>query len=158
MKRISFNDRVGVGSIWSYIQLGPMRKNSIISFMGIKLVIVDDAPFIREVVLGVIAGSEIECIGEAADGEAAVRIVLERKPDVVLMDLVLPVKSGIEAVEEILSVASGVRIVACSTMNQEAMVLKALSVGCCDYISKPFEAKRLLQVIRGCAGKRPAQK
>lgn len=122
--------------------------------MGIKLVIVDDAPFIREVARGVISGTEIELVAEAADGEEAVRLALEHKPDVVLMDLVLPIKTGIEATEEILATLPQIAIIACSTMSQEAMVLKALNAGCCDFVGKPFEAEHLLKVIRACANKK----
>jgi two-component system chemotaxis response regulator CheY len=63
--------------------------------MGIKLVIVDDAPFIREVMVNIFRATDIEVIGEAEDGAEAVAVVLERAPDVVLMDIVMPKTSGI---------------------------------------------------------------
>ena len=70
--------------------------------MGIKLVIVDDAPFIREVMRNIFLTTDIEVVGEAEDGEEAVSVVLELNPDVVIMDIVMPKKSGIDATQEIL--------------------------------------------------------
>src|ERR1035437_2855635 len=104
--------------------------------MGIKLVIVDDTPFIREVLKHIFASTEITVIGEAQDGEEAVGLVLKLKPDVVLMDIVMPRKSGIEATTEIVKELPNVKVVACSTVDQNSMVLRALDAGCCNYIVK----------------------
>ena len=116
--------------------------------MGIKLVVVDDAPFIREVIKQIVERTDIELVGEACDGEEAVEVVLRHRPDVVLMDIVMPKKSGMEATKEILSKAPQIKIIACSTLDQETMVMKALDSGCCNYIVKPFEAKSLIASIR----------
>jgi len=116
--------------------------------MGIKLVIVDDAPFIREVLKHTFAGTEITVIGEAQDGEEAVSLVCKLKPDVVLMDIVMPKKSGIEATSEILKQLPNVRIVACSTNDQNSMVMRALEAGCCNYVVKPFKAEDVLKAVR----------
>ena len=119
--------------------------------MGIKLVIVDDAPFIREVLRHIFSGTEIEIIGEAQDGEEAVDLVKRLKPAVVLMDIVMPKKSGIEAASEILKELPQTRIIACSTLDQNSMVLRALDAGCCNYISKPFKAEELIQAVQSAA-------
>lgn len=116
--------------------------------MGIKLVIVDDAPFIREVMVNIFRTTDIEVIGEAEDGAEAVAIVLEKAPDVVLMDIVMPKKSGIEATREILEKRPQTRIIACSTIDQEQMMLKALEAGCCSYVVKPFNAEALEKAVR----------
>ncbi len=116
--------------------------------MGIKLVIVDDAPFIRELIKQILEATEIQVIAEAADGEEAVEMVLRHRPDVVLMDIVMPKKSGTEASIEILEKFPGARIIACSTLDQETMVMKALEAGCCHYLVKPFESKQLIEAIR----------
>jgi two-component system, chemotaxis family, chemotaxis protein CheY len=121
--------------------------------MGIKLVIVDDAPFIREAVRSLIRGTEIELLGEASDGEEAVNLLKSKKPDVILMDMVLPKKNGIEATREILKDNPKIKIVACSTEGQESMLLKALEAGCCSFLAKPFKAEELLKSIRTAGGK-----
>lgn len=120
--------------------------------MGIKLVIVDDAPFIREAVRHLLEGSDIEIVGEASDGASAVKIVLSKNPDVVLMDMVLPNKNGIDATKEILAQLPKTKIIACSTESQEALVLRALDAGCKHYLSKPFQREELLNMIMKLAG------
>lgn len=119
--------------------------------MGIKLVIVDDAPFIREVLRHIFTGTEITVVGEAQDGVEGVAVVLETKPDVVLMDIVMPRKSGIEATTEIVKELPHVRVVACSTVDQNSMVMRALEAGCCNYIVKPFKAEDVLKAVRAAA-------
>lgn len=119
--------------------------------MGIKLVIVDDAPFIREVLHHLFAGTEIEIVGEAENGEEAVSLVQRLKPEVVLMDIVMPKKSGIEATIEILKLLPQTRVVACSTVDQNSMVLRALDAGCCNYVVKPFKSEDVFKAVRAAA-------
>jgi two-component system chemotaxis response regulator CheY len=119
--------------------------------MEIKLVIVDDAPFIREVLRHAFSGTEIRVVGEAGDGERAVAVVRETEPDVVLMDIVMPRLSGIEATVQIKRTHPDVQIIACSTVDQNAMVLRALDAGACNYLTKPFKAADVLKVVRAAA-------
>lgn len=116
--------------------------------MGIKLVIVDDAPFIREVLKHVFSATDVTVVAEAADGVEALEVVRQHKPDVVLMDIVMPRKSGIEATVEILKLLPSVRVIACSTVDQNTMVMRALEAGCCNYITKPFKADEVIQAVR----------
>jgi DNA-binding NarL/FixJ family response regulator len=119
--------------------------------MGITLVIVDDAPFIREVLRHIFLETEITVVGEAHDGEEALSVVRTHKPDVVLMDIVMPKKSGVEATAEIVKEFPNCRIVACSTIDQSSMVLRALDAGCCNYVTKPFQAADVLKAVRAAA-------
>lgn len=119
--------------------------------MGIKLVIVDDAPFIREVLRHIFELTEIEVVGEADDGEKAVAAVKSLKPQIVLMDIVMPKMSGIEATLEILKDLPGTKIIACSTLDQDSMVMRALEAGCCSYITKPFKSEEVLAAVRSAA-------
>ena len=112
-----------------------------------KLMIVDDAPFIREVVRQIAEAKNIEVIGEAENGEEAVTMALKLKPDVILMDVVMPKKSGIEAAREIKEKMPQIKIIACSTVDQDAMVMKAIESGCSDFVPKPFEKEQLLRAI-----------
>jgi two-component system, chemotaxis family, chemotaxis protein CheY len=119
--------------------------------MAIKLVIADDAPFIREVLKNIFAGTEVEVVGEAMDGEEAVNIVKRVRPHVVLMDMVMPRKSGIEATTDILKALPETRIIACSTLDQNAMIMRALEAGCCNYVQKPFKSDQVLSAVRKAA-------
>ncbi len=120
--------------------------------MGIKLVIVDDAPFIREAIRNIVQNTEIELIAEATNGEEAVRVVERMRPQVVLMDMVMPKKNGVDASREILEKNPNVKIIACSTESQELLLLKALEIGCCSFLAKPFKSEELLKAIRGAVG------
>lgn len=119
--------------------------------MLIKLVIVDDAPFIREVLRHIFAPTEIEVIGEAQDGEEAIYVVNNLLPQVVLMDIVMPKKSGIDAALEISKNHPDIKIIACSTVDQNSMVMRALEAGCCNYITKPFKSEEVLKAVRTAA-------
>jgi two-component system, chemotaxis family, chemotaxis protein CheY len=116
--------------------------------MRLKLVIVDDAPFIREVLRQLLETTDIDVIGEASDGEQAVTLAKTLVPDVIIMDLVMPRKSGIMAAKEILEELPHIKIIACSTMEEEGLITQALSQGCSAYITKPFRRQQLLDKIK----------
>lgn len=118
----------------------------------IRLIVADDAPFIREIVRFVAEKNGIEIVGEATDGAEAVELALRLQPDVVLMDIIMPNKSGIEATKEIVEKMPNIRVIACSTVDQELMVMRALEAGCCSYLVKPFKGEELVQVIKNSLG------
>ena len=116
--------------------------------MRIRLLLVDDAPFIHEVLHHLFDRSGIEVVGDAYDGFEAVELAEELKPDVVLMDIVMPKKSGLEASVEILKILPDTKIIACSTVDSENLVSRALEAGCCDFVRKPFTGQGLVEVIK----------
>lgn len=113
-----------------------------------KLIVADDAPFIREIVRTICEKSGIALVAEAIDGHDAVELALKHKPNVVLMDIIMPRKSGIEATKEILAALPDTRVIAFSTADQETMVMRALEAGCCSFLVKPFKAEDLLKAIQ----------
>ncbi|MGE3975608.1 MAG: response regulator [Bdellovibrionales bacterium] len=112
-----------------------------------KLVIADDAAFVREILVQIARRGGYDVVAEAADGEEAVKMALLHKPDLIVMDIVMPKKSGIQATKEILQQLPRTRVLACSTEGQESMIVKALEAGCVDYLVKPFEIKTVLNVL-----------
>ena len=89
---------------------------------------------------------------EAADGELAVKAYKTEKPDLVIMDLTMPNKNGLEALREIKELDSNAKIVMCSAMGQESMVVEAIRNGAKDFIVKPFKADRILKTVQGILG------
>jgi DNA-binding NarL/FixJ family response regulator len=119
----------------------------------IRLLVADDAPFIREIVRHVAERGDIEIVGEAVDGNHAVQLAIDLRPDVILMDIIMPVKSGIEASIEILADQPEMRIIAFSTADQDTLVTRALEAGCCSFLVKPFKADDLRKAITSSLGK-----
>ena len=112
-----------------------------------KLMVVDDAPFILEIIRHTLKNTSYEIIGEATNGNEAIELAQNIRPDIILMDIIMPHKSGIDATKEILKQLPNTKIIAFSTADQESMVMLALEAGCCDYIVKPFKAEQLLKTL-----------
>lgn len=115
--------------------------------MASRVVIADDAAFIREVLGDLIRQGGHTVVGEARDGVEAIQLVRDQQPDLVIMDIIMPKKSGIQAAQEVIQEFPGMRIIACSTEGSEAMILKAMEAGCVDYILKPFKSKEVLELL-----------
>jgi two-component system, chemotaxis family, chemotaxis protein CheY len=120
--------------------------------MGLKLVIADDAVFIREAMKNIFAQTKHEVVGEAVNGEEVVKLAARLKPDLIVMDMVMPEKNGVEATREILAQNSQIKIIACSTIDEKNFVLRAIEAGCRGYLTKPFEAKDLINLVNQVGG------
>ncbi len=115
----------------------------------IKLLVVDDAPFIREIIRYSLKDHpEIRIVGEAEDGADALLQARMNQPDVILMDLVLPEKNGVEATREILDLFPEMKVVAFSTNDQSQVIVQALDAGAKSFLSKPFTTDELVTAIR----------
>jgi len=120
--------------------------------MGLKILIVDDTMFMRHVLRGIVEEEGWTVVGEAANGLEAVDMYRESLPDITTMDIVMPLKSGIEALNEIIVEDPNARVIMCSALGQEGLVEEARRGGAKGYILKPFDAEMVKEVIRGVAG------
>lgn len=120
--------------------------------MDKKIMIVDDAAFMRMMIKDTLLKNGYENIIEAADGEIAVQSYKAEKPDLTLMDITMPNKNGLEALKEIKEMDPSAKIVMCSAMGQESMVVEAIRSGAKDFIVKPFKAERVLKTVQGILG------
>ena len=116
--------------------------------MSIRVLIADDAMFMRNMIKDVFAGADFQVVGEAANGVEAVEKYKQLKPDITTMDIVMPLKSGIEAVREIVKLDREAKIVMCSALGQESLVMEAIEAGARDYIVKPFKPEKVLEVVK----------
>jgi two-component system chemotaxis response regulator CheY len=121
--------------------------------MAIRVLIADDARFMRQLIREIIEPEGFDVVGEAADGRAVVEEYTRLHPDVVTMDIVMPKRSGIDAVKEILALDPGARIAMVSALGQEALVMEALQAGAADYIVKPFRGEAVIATLRKVAEK-----
>jgi len=115
----------------------------------IRVLMVDDHPLLREGIVAVIEGQpDLEVVGEATNGREAVEQFRARKPDIVLMDLQMPVMGGIEAISAIRSEFPDARIVVLTTYKGDAQALRAFKAGASGYLLKSMLRKELLDTIR----------
>lgn len=115
--------------------------------MGKKILIVDDAAFMRMMIKNSLTSNGYDDFVEAADGVQAVANYQSEHPDLVIMDITMPNKDGLEALKEIKGIDPNAQIVMCSAMGQEAMVVEAIRCGAKDFIVKPFKPDRILQTV-----------
>ncbi len=116
--------------------------------MSVRFMIVDDAPFVRELLKNAFQSFGCICVGEAEDGQEAVEIYRKTLPDLVLLDLVMPIKNGIDTAREMKDIWSDSVIVACSSLDQEPLLKRAMAEGCNTFIVKPFTKKDLQDVMK----------
>jgi two-component system chemotaxis response regulator CheY len=116
--------------------------------MGQKIIVVDDAAFMRMMIKDILTKNGYEVVGEAENGKIAVEKYKELQPDLVTMDIKMPEMDGIEAVKKIKAINANARIVMCSAMGQQAMVIDAIQAGAKDFIVKPFQPDRVLEAVR----------
>lgn len=117
--------------------------------MAHKVLIVDDAMFMRNMLRDLFTRAEdFEVVGEAANGVEAIEKFQELHPDLVTMDIVMPLKSGIEALQQIMADEPRACVVMCSALGQETLIVEAVQAGAKDFIVKPFQEARVLEVVR----------
>ncbi|HZG83109.1 MAG TPA: response regulator, partial [Brevibacillus sp.] len=113
-----------------------------------KVLIVDDAAFMRMMIKEILSKNGYTVVGEASDGAQAVEKYKELGPDLVTMDITMPEMDGIAALKEIKKMDPNARVIMCSAMGQQAMVIDAIQAGAKDFIVKPFQADRVLEAIK----------
>jgi two-component system, chemotaxis family, chemotaxis protein CheY len=112
-----------------------------------RILVVDDAAFMRRMVIDVLQTGGHEIVGEAANGNEALARFQELRPDVTTLDITMPEKDGLTALREIIACDPGAKVVMCSALSQESKVLEAVKAGAKDFIAKPFKAQRVLTAI-----------
>ena len=120
--------------------------------MAVRVLVVDDAAFMRMMVKDILTKNGYEVVGEAENGMKALEKYQELKPDLTTMDITMPEMDGISAVKEIKKVDPNAKIVMCSAMGQQAMVIEAIQAGARDFIVKPFQPDRVLEAVRKAVG------
>ena len=112
------------------------------------VLVCDDAVFMRTMVSDILSQAGFTVVGEAENGKQAVEKYQQLKPDLVMMDIIMPEMGGIEAVKKITQLDPGARILMCSAMGQQALVQEALQAGARDFVVKPFQPSRVLEAVQ----------
>ncbi|QKS71427.1 response regulator [Paenalkalicoccus suaedae] len=120
--------------------------------MAINVLIVDDAAFMRMMIKDILTKNDFNVVAEASDGAQAVDLYKEHSPDLVTMDITMPEMDGITSLKEIRKHDPNAKVIMCSAMGQQAMVIDAIQAGAKDFIVKPFQAERVLEAINKTLG------
>ncbi|GAQ26244.1 response regulator [Tepidanaerobacter syntrophicus] len=112
------------------------------------ILIVDDAAFMRMMIKDILTKNGYQVSGEAENGAVAVQAYNELKPDLVIMDIAMPEMDGIEAVKKIKAIDPSAKIIMCSAMGQQAMVIDAIQAGARDFVVKPFQPERVIEAVK----------
>ena len=111
-----------------------------------KILITDDAAFMRTILGGILRKAEYDIV-EASSGIDAIEKYKTEKPDAVTMDITMPEMDGITALKQIMAIDKDAKVLMCSAMGQQAMVIEAIKVGAKDFIVKPFDANRVVDAL-----------
>jgi two-component system chemotaxis response regulator CheY len=121
--------------------------------LAIKTVLIaDDVAFVRTTLSKILTKAGYQVVAEAADGHQAVSLFEKHRPDVITMDIVMPVMSGIEAIRKIVENNPDVKIVIISAMIQESLMMEAINAGAHDYLPKPFTAEDVVKTLDRLTG------
>ena len=117
-----------------------------------RVLVVDDAAFMRKVLSDALVAGGHEVVGEAGDGDAALAAYRELQPDLMTLDITMPEKDGLATLRELIELDPAARVVICSALGQETKVLGAIKAGAKDFVVKPFERERLLSAVEKALG------
>ena len=120
--------------------------------MAKNILIVDDAAFMRMMIKDILTKNGYNVVGEAENGAKAVEKYNELKPDLVLMDITMPEMDGIQALKAIKGADGGAKVIMCSAMGQQSMVIESIQSGAKDFIVKPFQADRVIEAVQKVLG------
>ncbi|HMA01037.1 MAG: response regulator [Gemmatimonas sp.] len=120
--------------------------------MSHTVLICDDAVFMRTMISDILEESGYEIVGQAESGVQAIERYKSLRPDLVTMDIVMPDMGGIDAVREITSFDANAKILMCSAMGQQALVVEAIQAGAKDFVVKPFQPSRVLEAVQRVLG------
>lgn len=112
-----------------------------------RVLIVDDAKFMRMTLSNILNKAGHEVVGEGENGKDAISLYRDLKPDLVTLDITMPEMSGLEAVREIKKEFPNAKVIMCSAMGQQKMVVEAIEAGAKDFIVKPFDEARVVDAI-----------
>ncbi len=120
--------------------------------MGHRVLVCDDAIFMRTMISDILSGAGYDVVGEAETGVQAIERYRDLKPDLVTMDIVMPDMGGIDAVREIIKQDPDAKVLMCSAMGQQALVVEAIQAGAKDFVVKPFQPSRVLEAVQRVLG------
>jgi YesN/AraC family two-component response regulator len=121
--------------------------NEIMNHGNLKIVVVDDSDFSRSLIVKILRDAEFQVVGEASSAASALQVIKEKKPNVVITDIVMPEVSGIELAEMINQNYKEIYVIVVSSLSQEHVILEAIGAGAADFIAKPISQQQLVESL-----------
>ena len=115
--------------------------------MAIRVLLVDDLPFMRSLLRDILTDAGMTVVAEAEDGWQGLREYLISEPDVVLLDIAMPVMDGLTALRKLKMLDRGARVVMCSALGEQEMIIRAIQLGARDFVTKPFRPERVVSAV-----------
>lgn len=115
------------------------------------VLVVDDIGMMRSIIRETLQGAGIQVVAEAANGREALQMYTRLHPNIVVMDITMPVMNGIEALRRIRAFDPGAKIIMCSSMSQQRYIVKSIQLGARDFIVKPFKKQRIVSAVKKAA-------
>jgi len=128
-----------------------VKSKFILSVFGdsmAKVLIVDDLAFIKLIIKDTLEKTGFEVAGEASNGIEAIEQYKKLKPDIVLMDITMPRMDGIQALQEIIKADPSAKVIMCSALGQQKLIIQSIQLGAKDFIVKPFKPERIVGAIK----------
>jgi len=119
--------------------------------MNPTVLVVDDIGMMRSIIRETLQDEGIKVVAEAANGREALQIYSKIRPNIVVMDITMPVMNGIEALRRIRAFDPGAKIIMCSSMSQQRYIVKSIQLGARDFIVKPFKKNRIVSAVKKAA-------
>jgi two-component system chemotaxis response regulator CheY len=116
--------------------------------MAVDILIVDDLAFIKFVLRDILEKAGFRVVGEASSGDEAIGLYQEKRPDVVLMDITMPGMDGLTALKRIREIDPAARVIICSALGQQRLIVQAIQLGARDFIVKPFQPQRVVSALK----------
>jgi len=116
--------------------------------MAMNILIVDDLAFMRMVLKDIVEKAGFRVVAMATDGEEAIQMYQDKRPDVVILDITMPKMDGITALKRILKIDPNAKVIMCSALGQQRLIVEAIKIGAKDFIVKPFQPERIINSIK----------
>ena len=120
--------------------------------MASRVLIVDDLAFIKLIIKDTLEKTGFEVAGEASNGVEAIEQYKRLQPDIVLMDITMPKMDGIQALQEIVKIDPQAKVIMCSALGQQKLIIQSIQLGAKDFIVKPFQPERVLEAVKKVIG------
>lgn len=115
--------------------------------MAIRVLVVDDLPFMRTLVRDILTGAGMDVVAEAEDGRQGLKAYLATEPDIVLLDIAMPVMDGLTTLRKLKQLDRRARVVMCSALGEQEMIIRAIQLGARDFVVKPFRPERVISAV-----------